>query len=625
MHPAPTTTRIGRYEVLAPLGRGAMGVVYQARDPQIDRLVAIKTILWMGDEPDDAHDYRQRFIQEAKAAGRLSHPGIVQVFDVGQDSAGAPFLVMEYVAGQSLNKLLAASAGTKLPLQDALRLTEEIASALAYAHSQGVVHRDIKPANILVTEDGHAKIADFGVAKLDFSNLTIAGHAVGTPAYMAPEQLAGERVDGRADLFSLGVILYSMVAGFRPFQGRGNSTIAHKVRHGEPLPVSMFDVQLPPEVDTLIAKAMAKDPAERFQSGAEMAAAIRKLRSCDAQTGSSTDAKAVMQETRAHVACMAEKSGTSHGTVQEKPVAPPMATPPPVVKTVKPAAVKPAKPAAPKVSLPSSQKAVAWRSSRTVLATTLAASLLAATALAWRLHDSMQPQPAPEPVAWESAPPTPAATTTPIATPPQPVPDSAAPQLKDDAAPTSAPKRPAASATIAASKKTPKPKESKEPSDEAADTVADRTVKFTRVSAPSPTLAKVSATSAKAPAATTKPSPAADSAILQVALEHAFDEAQVTVWIGDHQALTQTVRGEKKRMLVFQRTRGTFMDKVPVSTGQHLVRVRVQSPSESFDVSQSVSGDFTKSSQYVLHARCDKKRKELKLNLEPVTVTSAAK
>jgi serine/threonine protein kinase len=596
-----------------------MGVVYQARDPQIDRLVAIKTILWMGDEADEARDYRQRFMQEAKAAGRLSHPGIVQVFDVGQDAeSNAPFIVMEYVPGQSLNKVLSASPGAKLPVQQALRLAEEIAHALAYAHSQGVVHRDIKPANILVTEDGHAKIADFGVAKLDFSNLTIAGHAVGTPAYMAPEQLGGQAVDGRADIFSLGVILYSMLAGFRPFQGRGNSTIAHKVRHGEPLPVTTLDVQLPPQVDALIARAMAKDPRERFQTGTEMAAAIRTLVTADLQPGSSTDAQAVMQETRAHVACMGtDKSGSSGAVKADRPKTQP---PSPVAKPIAAAsAVK--RPVSTKASpLASLRKMMPMWSSRRALATTLAAAMLAATALAWRLHASFQPQPSPEPVAWETSQPTPTATDTSMA---QPVVASVMPTSPDSGnVPATTAGKPAAASSktsvTSVAKKAAKPK----PQDSDENEVAsDRTVKLTPAK-----LVKVSSTTAPLIAAKqASPAANADAATIQLALEHAFEEANVTVWIGDKQALSQTLRGEKKRMLMFQRTHGTFIDKLPVPAGQHLVRVRIQSPGESFDATQSVNGDFAKSAQYVLHARCDKKRKELKLDLEPVTVTSSAK
>src|SRR5437868_14704827 len=191
---------IGRYEILAELGRGAMGVVYKARDPKIDRLVAVKTVALVGLEAEEEREFRARFFHEAQAAGRLSHPRIVTIFDVAEDAETQnPYIVMEYVAGHSLEKELVERTG-KLPLDEALQLTEEIAEALDYAHAQGIVHRDIKPANIILSEDGHPKIADFGIAKFSLAHITSNGHAMGTPAYMSPEQLSGEAVDGRSDL-----------------------------------------------------------------------------------------------------------------------------------------------------------------------------------------------------------------------------------------------------------------------------------------------------------------------------------------------------------------------------------------------------------------------------------------
>jgi serine/threonine protein kinase len=268
--------RFGRYEILSELGRGAMGVVFKARDPQIDRLVAVKTIFLRSDNPEEDAEYRQRFLNEAQAAGRLHHPGIVAIYDFGQDEeTGDPFLVLEHVQGQTLSKLLATEK--KLPLEKAVSLAEEIAQALDYAHSQGVIHRDIKPGNILVTETGHAKIADFGVAKLNLALFTLPGRMLGTPAYGAPEQLNGEGVDGRSDLFSLGVVLYAMVVGYSPFQGNSATTVFHQVANREPLPASTLVMTLPPQVDSVIARAMAKNPKDRYQTGAELAADLRKL------------------------------------------------------------------------------------------------------------------------------------------------------------------------------------------------------------------------------------------------------------------------------------------------------------------------------------------------------------
>ena len=226
-------TNIGRYEIDAELGRGAMGAVYRGRDPRIDRTVAIKTMLLSGLEPSAEQEYRARFVVEAKAAGRLTHPGIVTIFDVGEPDAETPYLVMEYVEGQSLDKLLVGE-NNQLPLNTALRIAQELAEALHYAHEQGVVHRDIKPANVLVTTDGHVKITDFGIAKLNQAQLTLPGHVLGSPAYMAPEQLNEEGVDGRSDLFSVGVILYSMLTGHRPFQGNSATTVCFKLVNHAP-------------------------------------------------------------------------------------------------------------------------------------------------------------------------------------------------------------------------------------------------------------------------------------------------------------------------------------------------------------------------------------------------------
>jgi eukaryotic-like serine/threonine-protein kinase len=272
----PETKRFGRYEVVAELGRGAMGVVYQAQDPQINRLVAVKTVRLSGQEPDEEKEFRMRFMHEAQAAGRLHHPGIVAIFDVGEDPDDHnPYIVMECVDGEPLNRILAREK--KLSMATALQLTEEVAEALDYAQGQGVIHRDIKPGNILVTRDGHAKIVDFGIAKLNLAHFTLPGRVLGTPAYMAPEQLNGEGVDGRSDLFSLGVILYAMVTGHSPFQGNSATTVCFKVANREPVAASALDLSLPRELDEVIARAMAKDPEERYQRGAEFAEDMRQL------------------------------------------------------------------------------------------------------------------------------------------------------------------------------------------------------------------------------------------------------------------------------------------------------------------------------------------------------------
>ena len=272
---------LGRYYVEAEIGRGAMGVVYRALDPKIDRLVAIKTISLVGIEQSEEKEYRERFAQEARAAGKLTHPGIVTVFDAGEDpETHEPFFVMEYVAGRPLSDEISAGGG-RLPLYKALQIACQIADGLQYAHSNGVIHGDIKPANILIGEDGHAKIADFGVARLSQSVATHAGKIFGSPAYMAPEQLSGGEPDARSDVFSLGVMFYSMLTGFRPFQGNSAQTVCFKVMNVEPVPVSSLQADLPPELDRIVQRAMAKDPRDRYQSGSEFAADIRAFASND--------------------------------------------------------------------------------------------------------------------------------------------------------------------------------------------------------------------------------------------------------------------------------------------------------------------------------------------------------
>jgi len=269
--------RFGRYEILAKLGRGTMGVVYKARDPKINRIVAVKTVSLEGHQPEEEFEYRERFFREAEAAGRLSHPGIVTIFDVAEEAeTRVPYIVMEFVGGPSLEYLL-SSNNHKIPIETALRLTLELADALDCAHGQGVVHRDLKPSNILLTADGHAKIADFGVAKLNHANHTLGGRALGTPAYMSPEQLNGEAVDGRSDLFSLGVILYTILTGYRPFQGGSAQTVWFKVVNHDPVRATVLDSDLPRGLDYIIARAMAKNPRERYQCGMEMALDVQEL------------------------------------------------------------------------------------------------------------------------------------------------------------------------------------------------------------------------------------------------------------------------------------------------------------------------------------------------------------
>ncbi len=270
--------RLGRYEILEEVGRGAMGIVYRARDPKIDRAVAIKTISVFGVSPDNQEDYRQRIFREAQAAGKLSHPGIVTIYDVGEEQATeTPYIVMEYIAGQILGSLMTGAPTERLPLETTLGLVKQIAEALDYAHAQGIIHRDIKPANIIVTAEGRAKITDFGIAKLPLTQFTIPGELLGTPSYMSPEQVKGWVVDGRSDLFSLGVILYWLLTGEKPFTGDTPTAVSYKIVYQDPVQATQLNPSLGPDFDYVINRALAKDLARRYQHGKEFADDLEDL------------------------------------------------------------------------------------------------------------------------------------------------------------------------------------------------------------------------------------------------------------------------------------------------------------------------------------------------------------
>jgi hypothetical protein len=264
--------RIGRYEILGELGRGAMGIVYKALDPKIGRTVAIKTISVIGDA--DMEQYRARFLVEAKSAGRLNHPGVVAVYDVTDDDQGHPCLVLEYVEGSTLDKVVAAGG---VPLARIVGHVAEVARALAYAHANGIVHRDIKPANVMITRDGRAKLSDFGIAKLDNSGLTVAGQVMGTPAFMSPEQCSGHPVDARSDIFSLGTVLYMLCTGQKPFPGDTLTSVAYKVVHTNAVPPREAMPSLPEELERIILRCLEKRPEDRYPSAAELAADLEAL------------------------------------------------------------------------------------------------------------------------------------------------------------------------------------------------------------------------------------------------------------------------------------------------------------------------------------------------------------
>ena len=266
--------RLGRYVIEKRIGRGAMGAVYLARDPRINRAVAVKAIpIEQEFEDEELKEARLRFYREAESAGRLTHPNIITVFDAGEDK-GLAYIAMEYVPGIPLTKF--TDPVKLLAPKRALELCAATAEALDYAHNQGVIHRDIKPANLLYNpKEGSLKISDFGVARLTDNNRTKTGIVLGTPMYMSPEQLGAEDLTGLSDLFSLGVTLYELLVGEVPFKATNIASLMTKITTEDPAPVSARRAGIPPSVDAVLSKAMAKRPENRFSCGAEMAIALR--------------------------------------------------------------------------------------------------------------------------------------------------------------------------------------------------------------------------------------------------------------------------------------------------------------------------------------------------------------
>jgi serine/threonine protein kinase len=272
-----TPTRLGRYEIVDEIGKGAMGVVYLARDPLIGRLVALKTFrIGYSVKDVEMEQFRARFIREAQSAGILSHPNIVTIHDVVEQSDdGMAFIAMEYVRGTNLKALLQGDQPLTLPF--IVEVIAQVADALDYAHSHRVVHRDVKPANILITADNRVKITDFGIARLDTSNLTQEGQLLGTPNYMAPEQIQGREVDHRADLFALGVVLYEMLTRHKPFQGENLTVVSHRIVYDHFTPPKDYVHNLPPGLEGILARALEKDPHRRYQKAKEMVADLRRV------------------------------------------------------------------------------------------------------------------------------------------------------------------------------------------------------------------------------------------------------------------------------------------------------------------------------------------------------------
>jgi serine/threonine-protein kinase len=275
---APPIQHLGRYDIVRVLGQGAMGVVYEGRDPNLDRRVAIKTVRVVGMAANEIAEYEQRFKTEARSAGRLQHPNVVSVYDSDKhvDALGqTAYIVMEFVQGEDLKHFL--DHGKRFSLEQTAYMMSDLLAALDYAHRNSIIHRDIKPANMLLTKEGRIKLTDFGVARItDSGEMTkTSGGTVGTLKYMSPEQVAGKGVDSSSDLFSAGIVLYQLLTGVRPFDGEGYLDIVSKIVKEDPTPPSRIVGALPPALDGVVAKALAKSKLDRFPDAASFAAALK--------------------------------------------------------------------------------------------------------------------------------------------------------------------------------------------------------------------------------------------------------------------------------------------------------------------------------------------------------------
>ena len=417
-----TLQSIGRYNITAELGKGAMGVVYKATDPNIGRTVAIKTTR-LDAHGLDAQELLRRFKNEARSAGTLNHPNIVTIYDAGEQD-GIFYIAMEYIEGQTLHELL--SQHRSLPVETVIDIVRQVCAGLDYAHAHSVIHRDVKPANIMLAANGGVKVMDFGIAKAG-GTMTATGQVLGTPNYMSPEQVKGKTIDGRSDLFGVGVLLYEMLTGEKPFDGQNITTIIYKIVSENPIPPRELDVTIHPGLSAVVTKALAKAPDDRYQTGAALVADLQNYKSFGSEAAATQVMSAVGDRTivtspPAQTRPLAPASVAAPAATAMPPVSaavPPSA--PPVAQAPAPSAAAPMPPAPAAVSpvtpparapaKPPIRKAPAKGMNPLLIAAGIVVLALIGAAAGWLVHRRHQQQvqeasaTPPPAVAQESAPP----------------------------------------------------------------------------------------------------------------------------------------------------------------------------------------------------------------------------
>ncbi|GMU67376.1 MAG: hypothetical protein AMXMBFR36_36500 [Acidobacteriota bacterium] len=432
--------QLGRYKILKRLGAGAMGEVYLAEDPQIGRQIALKTVRVEEGRANEVEERKLRLLREARAAGRLLHPNIIALFDAGEDQ-GVLYLAFEFVEGSDLADRVAD--GPQLSLGETLAIVRQAADGLDYAHRQGVVHRDIKPSNVMITADGRVKIADFGIARVadQTSDLTMTGSVVGSPHYMSPEQIKGEPLDGRTDIFSLGVLLYEILCRKRPFEGETLTTLVYQILNQEPTSLTMRRPDLPPRLQQLVERMLHKDRDQRFASAAEVA---REIAICEQELAPGVLAGAARPEESPSDATvrMADRP-------RPTPPPPPAGAAPPPPPAARPAAAVAAPSAG---AAPKSKLAIVLVVVVVVLGGLVGIGLAARKFVANRLAKAKLTQTAStEPAATNAQPANPAPVApkpTPVATNPDPSPAPVSPSPAPVTTPDPAPLEPGQRATV---------------------------------------------------------------------------------------------------------------------------------------------------------------------------------